>query len=65
MEWYTAQEPILEPFSCSMKFVMLQVTTVPSSSSLVKIQHDGSSTISCDSNPTVSSSEDNTEEVHT
>ena len=64
MEWYTAQEPLLEQFSCSMKFVMLQVTTVPSSTSLAKIQHDGSSIISCDSNLTVSSSEDNTEEVH-
>ena len=49
--------------SCVMKSLLLQVTTVASSNSLPQIQHDLSSTTSCDSNPTVSSSIENTEEV--
>ena len=37
--------------------------TVSSSNSLPVLQHDGSST-TCDSNPAVSSSKENTEKVH-
>ena len=43
-------------------FILLQVTTVSSSNSLPDIKHGFSSTTSCDSNPAVHSSKENTEE---
>ena len=67
-EWNFAHHATMQTYfnaklSCVMKSLLLQVTTVASSNSLPQIQHDLSSTTSCDSNPTVSSSIENTEEV--
>ena len=62
LELLTIGQSVMYVHMYIVTFVLLQITTVSSSNSLPDVKHGFSSTTSCDSNPAVHSSKENTEE---